>query len=86
VRERLVVSQKACGYYADAYCPPPNHPTRTDCDPSEFRQLPCVHTPTGARVSGFVARRSSGRCVAYPALECPLGECALPPAAPSDCR
>jgi hypothetical protein len=86
VREKLVVSPKVCGYYADCYCPPPHHPTRTDCDPAEFRQVPCLHTPTGARVAPFVARRGSSRCVAYPAFECPLGECVLPPGQPTDCR
>ncbi len=85
VRERLVVTAATCGYYSDFYCPPPSHPTRTDCDPPEFRQVPCELGAGGARVAPFVAKRTSSLCVSYPALDCVRGECALPRGVPSAC-
>jgi hypothetical protein len=78
VRERLVVTDEACGTYADFYCPPPSHPTRTECDSPEFRQVACVVSPAGARVQPFIVQRISTQCVRYPALDCERGECTLP--------
>jgi hypothetical protein len=78
VRERLVVTEKICGYYSDFYCPAPSHPARSECDSPEFRQLACAITPSGARVHSFVVERLSKQCVRYPALDCARGECTLP--------
>jgi hypothetical protein len=86
VRERLVVTEAACGYYSDFYCPPPSHPARTECDSPEFRQVACALTAAGARVVPFVVRRLSSQCVRYPALDCARGECTLPRAERVACR